>query len=336
MRWSNLYVIFGRELRDQIRDRRTIFMIFVLPLLLYPMLMFGIVQVLSAMQQKPRTVVVVGPEHLPNDAPLIAPDGRSFIPSFFDSPVDSERLVVQLERDAPPWNDRNYAERAIRAGVASAVMWIPGDLPEQLKREGDIPIPIKYNSIDEPSQITYLRLKEMLDRWRKSIVASRLKRDQKSEKYTEPITVTPEDVATASEVGGNVWSRLFPFLLVMMSLTGAFYPAVDLCAGEKERGTMETLLISPASRAEIVAGKFLTIMLASIVTALLNLLSMGLTGVQLAHRFGAIAPAPGMKPPISPLTPPTLQAAFWMIVLLIPLAAFFSAVCLAIAVLRGA
>jgi len=333
MSWSNLLVIFRRELRDQIRDRRTLFMIFVLPLLLYPILMFGIVQVLSAMQQKPRTVVVVGAEHLPKDSALIAPGGHGFIPSLFDSPVDAERLLVQLEPDARPWNDPKHAEQAIRAGLVSAVMWIPTNLPDQLKRETDIQIPIKYNSIDEPSQITYLRLKEMLDRWRKSIVASRLKRDQKPQSYTEPITVTAEDVATASEVGGNVWSRLFPFLLVMMSLTGAFYPAVDLCAGEKERGTMETLLISPASRAEIVAGKFLTIMLASVVTALLNLLSMGFTGVQLAHRFGAIGPGAGQKPVISALTPPTLQAAFWMIVLLIPLAAFFSAVCLAIAVL---
>jgi sodium transport system permease protein len=212
-------------------------------------------------------------------------------------------------------------------------MLIPANLAGQLEREGDISIPIKYNSIDEPSQITYLRLKEMLDRWRKSIVASRLKRDQKAPSYTEPITVKSEDVATASEVGGNVWSRLFPFLLVMMSLTGAFYPAVDLCAGEKERGTMETLLISPASRAEIVAGKFLTIMLASVITALLNLVSMGLTGIQLASRVGAIAPAPGHRPAFAALTPPTMQAAFWMIVLLIPLAAFFSAVCLALGVL---
>ncbi len=213
------------------------------------------------------------------------------------------------------------------------MLLIPANLSEQLEREGKISIPIKYNSIDEPSQITGLRLKEMLDRWRKSIVASRLKRDQKTQSYTEPITVKSEDVATASEVGGNVWSRLFPFLLVMMSLTGAFYPAVDLCAGEKERGTMETLLISPASRAEIVAGKFLTIMLASVITALLNLVSMGLTGIQLANRFGGIALAPGRRPAISALTPPTLQAAFWMIVLLIPLAAFFSAVCLALAIL---
>jgi sodium transport system permease protein len=333
MSWSNLYVIFRRELRDQIRDRRTLFMIFVLPLLLYPILMYGIVQVLSAMQQKPRVVVVVGPEHLPRESPLLARGGRGFVPTLFDSPIDAERLVVQLEPDAPPWNDPKQAEHAIRSGLASAVLWIPANLADQLKGEAKISVPIKYNSIDEPSQITYLRLKEMLDRWRASIVASRLKRDQKSASYTEPITVAAEDVATAREVGGNVWSRLFPFLLVMMSLTGAFYPAVDLCAGEKERGTMETLLISPASRGEIVAGKFLTIMLASVVTALLNLLSMGLTGLQLANRFGAVAPGAGQKAAMSPLSPPTMQAAFWMIVLLIPLAAFFSAVCLAIAVL---
>ncbi len=140
-------------------------------------------------------------------------------------------------------------------------------------------------------------------------------------------------MATARELGGSVWSRLFPFLLVMMSLTGAFYPAIDFCAGEKERGTMETLLISPASRAEIVMGKFLTVMLASVMTALLNLLSMGLTGLQLASQVGALAADGGRRAAAAVLAPPTLQAAFWMVLLLIPLAAFFSAVCLSLAVL---
>ena len=63
-----------------------------------------------------------------------------------------------------------------------------------------------------------------------------------------------------------------------MAVTGAFYPAVDVAAGEKERGTMETLLISPAARSEIVLGKFFTVVTFSISTVLLNLLSMGITG----------------------------------------------------------
>src|SRR4029079_16456192 len=110
--------------------------------------------------------------------------------------------------------------------------------------------------------------------------------------------------------------RLFPFLLVMWSLAGALYPAVDVCAGEKERGTMETLLISPASREEIVWGKFLTIWVFSAATALLNLASMALT----MWKFSAALPG-------SSLTP---MALVWSVLLLLPLSAFFSAVCLAV------
>ncbi len=150
-------------------------------------------------------------------------------------------------------------------------------------------------------------LREMLSRWRRSIVAGRLERDQKTKNYTEPIQVKAEDVATATEIGNMIWSRLFPFLLVMMSLTGAFYPAIDVCAGEKERGTMETLLISPATRAEIVLGKFLTVMLASVTTALLNLVSMGLMGVQLALYVGTLAMGSSRRASPDP-SPPTVRA----------------------------
>src|SRR5262249_11095646 len=223
----------------------------------------------------------------------------------------------------------------IHPGGVSAVMRIPPDVAERLLRDGDVKIPITYNSVDEPSQITYLRLREMLARWKERIVQVRLQRDRKSEDYAEPVRVVAQGVATPSEVGGSVWSRLFPFLLVIMALTGAFYPAVDLCAGEKERGTMETLLISPASRSEIVVGKFLTIMLASVLTAVLNLVSMGLTGLRMAQQVGTLAGTPGRRAGLAAagLAAPTLHGALWMLILLIPLAAFFGAICLALAVL---
>jgi sodium transport system permease protein len=338
MRWSNLFIIFRREVRDQIRDRRTLFMIFVLPILLYPILGIGVIKFASALEQKPRVVVVVGGEYLPKSPPLLNSSGDGFNPSLFDTAAESERLVVRQEPASGVWRDHGVRERAIRDGEVSAVMLIPRELPAQLQRdhENEIDIPIQYNSVDEPSQITYLRLRELVFRWRKSIVDNRLKRDQKTRSYAEPIQVKAEDVATAREVGGSVWSRLFPFLLVMMALTGAFYPAVDLCAGEKERGTMETLLISPATRSEIVLGKFLTVMLASVTTAILNLLSMGLTGVQLANQVGALSAQAGRRSAAaasSVISPPTMQAAFWMMLLLIPLAAFFSAVCVALAIL---
>jgi len=332
MRWSNLLLIFRREVLDQIRDRRTLFMIFVLPILLYPLIGYGIIQFSAALEQKPRVVLVVGAEHLPAEPPLLNPERNGFDPGLFDSPAEAGRLVVELAPSGSDLAEAAGRKAAVRQGLAAAVLVIPPDVARQIREKGEAEIPIDYNSVDEASQFTYLRVKEVLSRWKRQIVTARLTQDRLPESYTEPIQIRPVDVATEQELGGSVWGRLFPFLLVIMSLTGAFYPAVDLCAGEKERGTMETLLISPASRSEIVLGKFLTVMLASITTALLNLVSMGLTGLQMAQRATGLGMDASRRAVVE-LAPPTLTSVFWIIVLLIPLAAFFSAVCLSLAVL---
>ena len=86
MRWSNLFIIFRREVRDQIRDRRTLFMIFVLPILLYPILGIGVIKFASALEQKPRLVVVVGAEYLPDSPVLLNSGGDGFNPALFDTP----------------------------------------------------------------------------------------------------------------------------------------------------------------------------------------------------------------------------------------------------------
>jgi len=334
LRWSTVWIICRREVRDQLRDKRTLFMIFVLPILLYPVMGMGILKLSTSFEQKPRTVVVVGPEFLPTSPALLAGGGERFDASLFDSPAEADRLVVKLRPAEGVWLDPKVREEATRTGVADAVVTLPADLRAQIDGVSNPEIPIEYDSADERSQITYLRLREVLSRWEMGITDGRLKAKNLPPAFTDPLRVKPVDVATEAELGSSVWAKLFPFLLVMMSLTGAFYPAVDLCAGEKERGTMETLLISPASRAEIVMGKFLTVFMASVLTALLNLASMGLTGVQLARQIGsAAASATAQRRLQAVIAPPSLESAFWIVLLLIPLAAFFSAVCLSLAVL---
>src|SRR5277367_6475233 len=95
MRWSNLFIIFRREVRDQIRDRRTLFMIFVLPILLYPMLGIGLVQFAAVLEQKPRVVVIVGAEYLPKSPALLYPNSDGFNPALFDSPGEAGKLLVR-------------------------------------------------------------------------------------------------------------------------------------------------------------------------------------------------------------------------------------------------
>ncbi len=361
MSWSNVLIIFRREVRDQVRDRRTLFMIFVLPVLLYPILGIGAAKLSEVFREETRTVIVAGAEHLPEfnfrpaapallagvgvvgadfalgPPPLLNPTGDGFNSALFEMPADSARLRVEPQRSDSIWSNPDARRAGLRSGKADAVILIPPDLGARLSELGRVEIPIAYDSADEKSQITFLRVDRVVQRWKELIVENRREAEGKPEGYTEPVKTEAEDVATLAESGATVWAKIFPFLLVMMSLTGAFYPAVDLCAGEKERGTMETLLISPASRSEIVVGKFFTVMVFSISTALLNLASMGLTAWQLSAQFGAHAgalPAAGRSGAIANLlAPPSPASAAWMILLLVPLAGFFSAVCLSLAVM---
>src|SRR5204862_8137299 len=116
----------------------------------------------------------------------------------------------------------------------------------------------------------------------------------------------------------DVLVKFLPFMLVMWSMAGALYPAIDLCAGEKERGTMETLLISPAGRGEIVAGKYLAVWTLAAVTALWNLIWMG-GGALLGGRLLEME-----------LVRP--EGLFWCALISVPLAALFSALSLALSV----
>ena len=181
------------------------------------------------------------------------------------------------------------------------------------------------NSADDKSNVAFARIQRALLNWEDAVRRYSLENASLPIELEYPAQIKHVEVAREEQVAASVWSKMFPALLVIMALTGAFYPAVDLGAGEKERGTMETLLISPARRIELVLGKFLTIMLFSVATAMLNLTSMGLTGQQMASGIGR-----GMANTVS-LEFPGFVPLMWMVILLLPLSALFSSLCLALA-----
>lgn len=335
MRWRTVTWIFRRELRDQLRDRRTLFMIVVLPILLYPMMGLGVLRMTPALEQTPLAIAVVAPEEWPQDPPLIVRDGDgwAFSEKLFEDPAEAKMLRV-LPAPREGWDDPEERRARLRAGEAYAVILPPADFAERVARQFDDPgwIDIGYDGADERGQLAYAKARDAVTRWIDRFRAERL--EERGRPYTDavPFRTRLADAATAAESGGSVWSKLFPFLLIIMSLTGAFYPSLDLCAGEKERGTMETLLIAPAGRGEIVLGKFLTVMCASFATATLNLASMAITGLQIARQFRSIAGAAGRSPEAM-IAPPSWEALGWMLALLVPLSFFFAAISLAVATL---
>ena len=344
MKWLNVRLILVREARDQLRDRRTLFMIAVLPLLLYPLLGMVFVQVSQFLREHPTRVWVIGASALPDDPPLLA--GGRFAAEF--CPEDEARLLIMQVLPSPPadpsWRPRAAAERHIESGVCDAVVYFPPEFAAKLERSRSelasprqsqsgtaanarvqVPQPIIFHTrASDKSQIAYNRVETVLRRWREAIVRQNLQESHISPAATEPFELDQADVSEDVSRRAAVWSKILPFVVLIWALTGAFYPAIDLCAGEKERGTLETLLSSPAQRTEIVWGKLLTVMAFSAATSLLNLVSVGLTGAFIIKRLGETAGH-------ALLGPPPLFALVWLLLALVPISALFSALSLAIA-----
>ncbi|APZ94438.1 ABC transporter permease subunit/CPBP intramembrane protease [Fuerstiella marisgermanici] len=380
MSWKNIKLIFLREVRDQLRDRRTLFMITILPVLLYPMLGLGVVQMMLTFSEQKRTVVVLNAKELPTDPAFLSEDGirdewfpggaddakrlRAVVdlPGSADETVpagthkarsDAELLKSgrQLHKkltqyQAAAESEEDPAARAqIRDEISSelndsgiqVLVMVPDGYAEAIAAlqtdssvsdDESVFVPklqVLRNSADDKSAVAFGRIRNALNNWEDALRATTFEKAALRPELQHPASLEWIEVARGEEVAANVWSKLFPAMIVIMALTGAFYPAIDLGAGEKERGTMETLLISPARRVELVMGKFMTILLFSIGTALMNLLSMGFTGQHLASAMGA-----GAVEAVN-LEFPSAAALMWLVILLVPLAALFSALCLALA-----
>ncbi|MCE9525963.1 MAG: ABC transporter permease subunit, partial [Planctomycetales bacterium] len=338
MSWTNVKLIFCRELRDQMRDRRTLFTIVVLPLLLYPILAMLAFQVQQFRKEYPSKILVVGAEGLPAEPPLF--EERHFAASVCP---DREAKLIELqisETKAAGQTNLEVSEAAtadLRAGKWDAVVYFPPEFSRRLAAaqeansstpETNLPQPeIFLSTASDKSQVAHNRVATVLGRWRDAMIAGNLRQNNLPITAVAPFDLENTDVAEPVQARAAVWSKLLPFVLLIWALTGAFYPAIDLCAGEKERGTLETLLSSPAKRSEIVWGKLLTVMTFSMATSLLNLASMGVTGTFIAAQLEKMATSPL---PMH-IGPPPLAAIFWLVLALVPISAMFSALSLAVA-----
>jgi sodium transport system permease protein len=221
--------------------------------------------------------------------------------------------VVEVERASPGILDERNVDAVV--GFASAGT-----------ADGPTEAEVVFNGADEMSREARDRAQRVLSEYRDQLVEARLLARDVDPAILKPFEVKQSDRASAAARGGFVLGRIAALLLVTMSLFGAFYPALDLAAGEKERGTIETLLVSPASRGEIVAGKYLAITIIALVTALMNLGSLSLTFSRLAASLSAGA---GAEYAFS-ITP--AQVAI-VLAALVPFAALTSALALAVSTL---
>lgn len=317
MRLSVVSLITRKETTDLLRDRRTVVLVFLAPLILYPL--FGLTGWVFASELvgKPPDIGVVNlADAEPRSAALPFPrlfDADGFADELITRREDVPPVVVPLDGDP---------DEALRTRRVQAVLIVPPGFAADLEAGKRPTLTILNRDGDDKSKVAVKRLGQILDEWETKAKAVRFARDGKPADYDQIVTVEdptdkPLPERTAAELRDSL-ARVFPFLLVLWVVAGAIQPAVDLTAGEKERGTMETLLISPAERSEIVLGKFFAVTFfgfSSVVWNVVCLTAAALVGQSFLNF--PIVNLPGM---------------LGCVVLGVPIAMMFSAVSLALGV----
>src|SRR6266403_476174 len=282
-------IVYRKEFTEWVRDRRTLISTVLVPLFLFPLMMVGfsalaVVMVGKAEKETPKIMILGG-----EDSPQLIASLKK---------LDSLEIVPY----AANWKDA-ISNKDIRAAVE-----IPKGFEKSLETNQSETVKIYFYDGEMKSSFGANRLEKFLKDYRDTVVKDRL---------------AAKNVPPPEKVSGATFGSFIGYTLIILCMTGAMYPAIDLTAGEKERGTMETILSSPVSRMHLVFGKFFLVLTAALVTAALSVISMGVSfwASQRLHAFdsGNGSDAASLQLHIG------MGAIFSVFLMALPLAVMFSA-----------
>lgn len=263
-----MWLVFLKEIKELLRDRKTLFFMIALPILVFPAI-FGVVTYVSskAIQKAESEVLdyaIIGAEYAPD---LVARIAESEEFNLVSAPQDT---------DIKQW---------VKEENADFVLVIPENYSNDVLANGQISLTLYLN--DSGLNLVQRRLNEIVDaieEENQQTAFSSLGLDETQQvALIDPVVVEKVNVADQRENWGEKIGGFIPYLVFMLCLQGAMIPATDLGAGEKERGTLETLLISPIARHKLVLGKFLAIALAGVTSAMVTVGSMAIWGIVLSQ-----------------------------------------------------
>jgi sodium transport system permease protein len=320
MNAAHVWIIYRKELRDALRDRRTLISSIVVPTLLMPLLLFGVGKLMQRAVTEAR-----------EEVPAVAVLGGAGSPELLARLTGDARVrLVPVPAD---WRE------AIAAKRLRAVLEVPERLEERLRAGEAVPAVRIFHYQGELKSENGARVTErIVAEHRERVVTGRLAARGLGPEAVRPFEVRRENVAPPEKVGGNLFGGLVPYFIILLCFTGAIYPAMDITAGEKERGTMETLLCSPVARLDLVLGKFLLVLtgsLASMVFVVASMAGSALVGGAVFLGSAGSAAAGGLPPgaavaglgSLPTIDPLGLVGVFAMV---LPVAVLFSAVALTV------
>jgi sodium transport system permease protein len=310
MNLSAVGIVYRKEFTEWVRDRRTLISTVLVPLLLFPIIMVGfsalaVVLVGKAEKETPKVMILGG-----EDSPQVLANLRK---------IDGLEIAPYREN----WKEQ-ISEKEIRAAVE-----IPPGFQTALENGEVKTVKIYYYQGELKSSLGADRIEKFLKEYRDDVVKDRLAAKNVAASVLTPFDIQQQNVAPPEKVSGATVGGFIGYLVVLLCMTGAMYPAIELTAGEKERGTMETILSSPISRMDLVLGKFFLVLSAALATAALSVLSMGVSFSVL--RRLSVSSGSGRGEGAALLLQLGPKAVASIFVMALPLAVLFSAVLMTIA-----
>lgn len=273
--------VYRKELVDILRDRRTLIAMVVVPIVLYPLLTLGSLQVVTSQVEtlKGEKVIIglIKEEHgtqvfdllLGLDREALEAERAALDPDSQEAQALPEP-IKQVEYKL--LDSREYLEQAVSDRVVHVGLIFPADrLVDDPGYSNEVVILADYEELRSrqvAQQITAVFTRSATRR-----VEQRLEQVRLPAEFIHPFNIDTVDLSTPQSLLGEI----LPLILVLMTITGAIYPAIDLTAGERERGTLESLMVCPVPVLDLIVGKFMVVTTVAIMGAALNLASMTAT-----------------------------------------------------------
>jgi sodium transport system permease protein len=253
LKFKHVYIVLKKELKDIFRDKKTWIVTILLPALFIPIMMYIVIGGAESISEQKISETKIAIIDEGNNAKFI---------NYLKSTGIS--IVTGLQNP----------KESLEKGDIRAIVVIPSDFDKNIEEGKNADLTIQVDMSNMKSSNAENMIRGLIKEYANNIVKERLIAKGIDPKILDPIEVKTENIASQSKMAGSFLAFIVPMLLTLWTATGGMGAAVDLAAGEKERGTLEPLLTTSASRLSIMAGKYLAVTTMALISAIASLLGL--------------------------------------------------------------
>ena len=266
--------LIKKEMLDVLRDKKTVIMMLVVPVILYPLIFIGAMQLVlaitSSMEEQNYRIAIEAEDdgaflHKLTEQGDKWKDKGNVTGSDEAENTDETSYTITIV-DSKSIDDYEVALESEEIDV-----YIRG-----MMQDNKLKYDVYYISSVTNSDYAMNIVMDVFDEYREELTQARIKdAGLDIHEILEPVLYENQDTASNEQFLGSLMGSILPFMLVLSLLMGTMYPAIDTTAGERERGTLETILTLPVTNRQLIVSKFLTVAIIGMISALFNIISMG-------------------------------------------------------------